>query len=78
MSSSPHRSSGPSSSCSWSPATRPTRNSITHGMKALTEHPEQRELLFGDFDAHSKGAMEEIVRWATPVIHFRRTATEDT
>ncbi|MFK7917130.1 MAG: cytochrome P450 [Ilumatobacter sp.] len=55
-----------------------TRNSITHGMMALTEHPEQRELLYGDFETHSKGAMEEIVRWATPVIHFRRTATEDT
>jgi cytochrome P450 len=55
-----------------------TRNSITHGMKALTEHPEQRDILYGDFEAHSKEAMEEIVRWATPVIHFRRTATEDT
>jgi cytochrome P450 len=55
-----------------------TRNSITHGMKALTEHPEQRAMLYGNFDAHSKGAMEEIVRWSTPVIHFRRTATEDT
>ena len=55
-----------------------TRNAVSHGMKALTDHPDQREVLFGDFDAHSKTAMEEIVRWATPVIHFRRTATEDT
>ncbi len=55
-----------------------TRNSITHGMMALTQHPEQRKLLYSDFDTHSKNAMEEIVRWATPVIHFRRTATEDT
>ena len=47
-------------------------------MKALTDFPDQRELLFGDYEAHSKTAMEEIVRWATPVIHFRRTATEDT
>ena len=47
-------------------------------MKALTEHPDQRELLYGDFDTHAKTAMEEIVRWATPVIHFRRTATEHT
>ncbi len=47
-------------------------------MKALTDHPDQREVLYGDFEAHSKTAMEEIVRWATPVIHFRRTATEDT
>jgi cytochrome P450 len=55
-----------------------TRNAISHGMKALTEHPDQRDLWFGDFEAHSRTAVEEIVRWATPVIHFRRTATEDT
>lgn len=55
-----------------------TRNAITHGMKALTDHPDQRDMLYADFDAHSKAAMEEIVRWATPVIHFRRTATQDT
>lgn len=55
-----------------------TRNAISHGMKALTEHPDQRDLLYGDFETHSRGAVEEIVRWGTPVIHFRRTATEDT
>ena len=55
-----------------------TRNAISHGMKALTDFPEQRELLYGDFDAHAKTAMEEMVRWSTPVIHFRRTVTEDT
>jgi len=55
-----------------------TRNAISHGMKALTDHPDQRVLLYDDYDVHSRTAMEEIVRWATPVIHFRRTATEDT
>jgi methyl-branched lipid omega-hydroxylase len=55
-----------------------TRNAISHGLKALTDNPDQRELLFGDYEAHSKTAMEEIVRYATPVIHFRRTATADT
>jgi cytochrome P450 len=55
-----------------------TRNAISHGMKALTDHPDQRELWFSDFDGHARTAVEEIVRWATPVIHFRRTATEDT
>ncbi len=55
-----------------------TRNAISHGLKALTDHPDQRELLYGEFETHSKSAMEEIVRWATPVIHFRRTATADT
>ncbi len=34
-----------------------TRNSISHGMKALTEHPDQRDLLYGDFEAHSKRAI---------------------
>jgi methyl-branched lipid omega-hydroxylase len=55
-----------------------TRNAISHGMKALTDHPDQRQLWYGDFETHTKTAVEEIVRWATPVIHFRRTATEDT
>jgi cytochrome P450 len=55
-----------------------TRNAISHGMRALTEHPDQRDLWYGDFEAHTRSAVEEIVRWATPVIHFRRTATEDT
>ncbi|MEM1333795.1 MAG: cytochrome P450 [Actinomycetota bacterium] len=55
-----------------------TRNSTSHGMLALTEHPEQREIWWNDYATHAKTAVEEIVRWATPVIHFRRTATEDT
>jgi methyl-branched lipid omega-hydroxylase len=55
-----------------------TRNAISHGMCALTAFPDQRDLWFGDFDTHAKTAVEEIVRWGTPVIHFRRTATEDT
>ena len=55
-----------------------TCNAISHGLKAFTDFPDQRDLLYGDFDAHSKTAVEEIVRWGTPVIHFRRTATEDT
>ena len=55
-----------------------TRNAISHGMLALTEHPDQRDLLYGDFETHARTAVEEIVRYATPVIHFRRTATADT
>ncbi len=54
-----------------------TRNAITHGMLALTENPDQRQIWFENFDLHTKTAVEEIVRWATPVIHFRRTATAD-
>jgi len=55
-----------------------TRNAISHGMKLLTDHPDQRDIWFGDFDKHTKTAVEEIVRYATPVIHFRRTVTQDT
>jgi methyl-branched lipid omega-hydroxylase len=55
-----------------------TRNAISHGMKALTDFPDQRQIWFGDFATHTRTAVDEIVRWATPVIHFRRTATEDT
>jgi cytochrome P450 len=55
-----------------------TRNAISHGMKALTDHPDQRRLWWDDVRGGARNAVEEIVRWATPVIHFRRTATRDT
>ncbi len=55
-----------------------TRNAISHGMKALCDHPDQRALWAADFDAVAPTAVDEIVRWATPVAHFRRTATRDT
>ena len=55
-----------------------TRNAISHGMKALCDHPEQRAIWQADFEGVAPTAVEEIVRWATPVIHFRRTATRDT
>ena len=54
-----------------------TRNAISHGMKALCDHPEQRAIWAADFEGVAPTAVEEIVRWATPVIHFRRTATRD-
>ncbi len=54
-----------------------TRNAISHGMKALTDFPEQRRAWMSDFEGVAPAAVEEIVRWATPVIHFRRTATRD-
>ena len=55
-----------------------TRNAISHGLKALTDDPDQRAIWWDEFDGHTRTAVDEIVRWATPVIHFRRTATEDT
>jgi methyl-branched lipid omega-hydroxylase len=54
-----------------------TRNAISHGLRTITQYPAQRDIWFGDFETHTKTAVDEIVRWATPVIHFRRTATED-
>ena len=55
-----------------------TRNAISHGMKALTDFPDQRRFWWEDFNARARNAVEEIVRWATPVISFRRTASADT
>jgi cytochrome P450 len=54
-----------------------TRNSISHGMKALCDYPDQRARWAADFDGMSKTAVEEIIRWASPVIHMRRTCTQD-
>jgi cytochrome P450 len=55
-----------------------TRTAIAHGMRELTINRDQRDIWFNDFETHTKTAVEEIVRYATPVIHFRRTATQDT
>jgi cytochrome P450 len=55
-----------------------TRNAISHGMKALTDFPDQRRKWAADFEGVAPTALEEIVRWASPVMHFRRTATRDT
>jgi cholest-4-en-3-one 26-monooxygenase len=54
-----------------------TRNATAHGMIALMEHPEQLAKLRSDPDRYIDGAVEEILRWATPVMHFRRTAMKD-
>ncbi len=55
-----------------------TRNAISHGMRLLTRHRDQRDLWWNDWEANTKTAVDEIVRYSTPVISFRRTATEDT
>ncbi|MCW2607013.1 MAG: cytochrome [Frankiales bacterium] len=54
-----------------------TRQSTSHAMKALTDFPEQRAWLLEDLDARLPGAVEEFVRWATPIMTFRRTAARD-
>ncbi|MEW6472441.1 MAG: cytochrome P450 [Actinomycetota bacterium] len=55
-----------------------TRNSISHGMRAFKQFPEQLALVSSDLERYLPGAIEEIIRWATPVMTFRRTATRDT
>jgi methyl-branched lipid omega-hydroxylase len=54
-----------------------TRNAISWGMKMLTEHPDQLRAWQAD-PGMTPQAIEEVVRWASPVIHMRRTALEDT
>jgi cholest-4-en-3-one 26-monooxygenase len=53
-----------------------TRNATAHGMKALMDNPDQFEKLRNNPELLDS-AIEEIVRWATPVLHFRRTAMSD-
>ncbi|BBW99668.1 cytochrome [Mycolicibacterium moriokaense] len=55
-----------------------TRNTITLATMALQQFPEQRALLAEDFDGRIALAVEEFVRWASPVMTFRRTVTQDT
>ncbi|MEQ9153389.1 MAG: cytochrome P450, partial [Parvibaculum sp.] len=54
-----------------------TRNSISGGLLALSENPEERQKLLDD-PSLIPSAVQEIVRWVSPVLHMRRTATEDT
>jgi cytochrome P450 len=54
-----------------------TRHTTSHAMRALTVHPEQRALLMEDLDERLPTAVEEFVRWASPVMTFRRTTTRE-
>ncbi|MFB7311321.1 cytochrome P450 [Streptomyces sp. NPDC056192] len=51
-----------------------TRNAISHGMHAFLTHPDEWELYKRE---RPESTAEEIVRWATPVVSFQRTATQD-
>jgi len=55
-----------------------TRNSISHGLVALTEHPDQRALWQADPAGVALTGVDEVVRWASPVNWMRRTVTTDT
>ncbi len=54
-----------------------TRNTTSWGMHALMQHPEQYQLLVENPELLN-GAVEEVLRWASPVYYFRRTAMADT
>jgi cytochrome P450 len=55
-----------------------TRNATSHFMRLMSEHPDQFELLKTDVDRLLPGAIEEALRFAPPVVAFRRTALQDT
>ena len=52
-----------------------TRNALSHGLHALLAHPDQLELFREDPDKIMDSAIEELLRWSSPVIQFRRTAS---
>ena len=54
-----------------------TRNALSHALMLLTQFPEQRALLLADLEGRLGGAVEEIVRYSSPVIFMRRTLTRD-
>ncbi len=55
-----------------------TRNSISLTTRALQQFPDQKQLLTDRFEQHITTGVEEFVRWVSPVMTFRRTATQDT
>jgi cytochrome P450 len=55
-----------------------TRQAIAHGMHALVENPDQWARMRDDSGLAWETGADEILRWSSPVLHFRRTATVDT
>jgi len=54
-----------------------TRTAISHALNLLTRYPDQRELLVADLEGRLPGAVDEIVRFVSPVIFMRRSVTRD-
>jgi len=54
-----------------------TRNALSHALMLFTAYPDQRALLMADLDGRLEAAVEEIVRYASPVLFMRRTLTRD-
>lgn len=54
-----------------------TRNTGVHFVRLMHKYPDQRELLLSDLDKYLPNAINEVLRFAPPVMEFRRTAAED-
>jgi cytochrome P450 len=54
-----------------------TRTALSHALMLFTEFPDQRALLLADLENRIEGAVDEIVRYASPVTFMRRTLTRD-
>ena len=54
------------------------KQSTTHVMMALVDNPDQRDWLMEDFENRIGPAVEEFVRWSSPVLQFARFVTQDT
>ena len=54
-----------------------TRTALSHGITHLSQNPDQRALLLGEMERVMPSAVEEIVRYASPVVWMRRTLTQD-
>ena len=55
-----------------------TKQTTTHVMMALADNPDQRDWLMEDFENRIGPAVEEFVRWSSPVLQFARFVTDDT
>jgi cholest-4-en-3-one 26-monooxygenase len=54
-----------------------TRNALSHGMAALLDHPDQLDRLLADPSIMATTGGDEVLRYASPVMYFRRNATRD-
>ena len=62
--------------CSYPAGRRPTRTAIAHGLRAFCDHADQWELLY-EQPEHLQTAVDEVIRWVTPLNNMFRTATRD-
>jgi cytochrome P450 len=54
-----------------------TRHAMAHGMLAFEQFPEQKALLLSDIEKYLDGAVDEVLRWSSVILHMRRQVMED-